>query len=226
MRTSRSIARVGTVWLSAMAAAATLAGLATPDAIAATTTIRSGEVLRAGFDRWVVWGAAGLATLCAAWFALMATLVLGSALTGTVPARILGCPGWLRRGLLAVSGLALVGAVAAPAGAEPGHPASPPSLVRLVEGLPLPDRTTDASASAARGPRAAPAAREVVVVAPGDCLWRLAAATLPPHATDAEITERWHHLYRLNRAAIGADPDLIHPGQRLRLPPTTTRGAR
>jgi nucleoid-associated protein YgaU len=225
MASHRSILRLGAVWLAAMAAATGLALLAAPDAIAAVTAVRSGGAVAAGFGRWVVWGAAGAASLCAAWFAVVASLVLGSALTGAAPAAVPGCPPWLRRGLLAAGGLALAGAVAAPAGAEPGHPATPPSLARLVEGLPRPDRTTGTHRPLGRAAAAPPAPHDVVVVA-GDCLWRVAAASLPAHATDAEITARWHRIYRLNRAAIGADPDLIQPGQRLRLPPTTTRGAR
>ena len=221
----RSILRLGAVWLAAIAAATALAALAAPDAIAAVTAVRSGGAPAAGFGGWVVWGAAGTASLCAAWFAVVATLVLGSALTGAAPAGGPWCPPWLRRGLLAAGGLALAGVVAVPAGAEPGHPTTPPSLVRLVEGLPLPDRTTDTHRTLGRA-ASAPSAPHDVVVAPGDCLWRLAAASLPPRATDTEIAVRWHRIYQLNRAVIGADPDLIQPGQRLRLPPTTTRGAR
>lgn len=220
----RSILRLGAVWLAAIAAATALAALAAPDAIAAVTAIHSGGALAAGFGGWVVWGAAGTASLCAAWFAVVATLVLGSALTGAALAGAVVSP-WLRRGLLAAGGLALAGVVAVPAGAEPGHPTTPPSLVRLVEGLPLPDRTTDTHRTLGRA-ASAPSAPHDVVVAPGDCLWRLAAASLPPRATDTEIAVRWHRIYQLNRAVIGADPDLIQPGQRLRLPPTTTRGAR
>ena len=63
-----------------------------------------------------------------------------------------------------------------------------------------------------------PGTGTVVVVEAGDCLWHLAAADLPRDAGPAEIAARWQAIYRLNRAVIGADPDLIHPGQRLVLP--------
>lgn len=59
----------------------------------------------------------------------------------------------------------------------------------------------------------------VVVVAPGDTLWALAADTLATGATDAEIATSWRAWYELNRAVIGADPDLLHPGQLLQAPP-------
>lgn len=60
----------------------------------------------------------------------------------------------------------------------------------------------------------------VVVVAPGDTLWDLAAAHLPPGATDAQIATSWHAWYELNVTVIGSDPDLLQPGQLLQVPPT------
>ncbi len=58
-----------------------------------------------------------------------------------------------------------------------------------------------------------------VVVRTGDSLWSLAAARLPRSAGPAEVDRAWRELYAANRAAIGADPGLIRPGQRLQLPP-------
>lgn len=66
---------------------------------------------------------------------------------------------------------------------------------------------------------AAPETDEVVVRR-GDTLWDLAARTLPPTATDAEIAAEWPRWYAANAATIGADPDLLLPGQRLRVPAT------
>lgn len=60
--------------------------------------------------------------------------------------------------------------------------------------------------------------RREVVVRRGDTLWDLAAAHLPPAAGDAEIAGEWQRWYAANRAVIGADPDLILPGQVLRIP--------
>ena len=67
-------------------------------------------------------------------------------------------------------------------------------------------------------PRPADPTPRTVVVRPGDTLWGLADATLPPRAPASAVTERWHRIYRANRGVIGADPDLIQPEQRLRLP--------
>jgi nucleoid-associated protein YgaU len=52
----------------------------------------------------------------------------------------------------------------------------------------------------------------------GDTLWDLAAAELGPEATDSDIAARWPEWYAANRALIGPDPDLLTPGQVLRIP--------
>lgn len=59
-----------------------------------------------------------------------------------------------------------------------------------------------------------------VVVRRGDTLWDLAAAHLPPGATDTEIATEWQRWYAANRTVIGPDPDLILPGQVLTVPET------
>jgi nucleoid-associated protein YgaU len=57
-------------------------------------------------------------------------------------------------------------------------------------------------------------------VRPGDTLWGIAAAHLPPAWPSAAIVDRyWRQVYGANRAVVGPDPDLIHPGTRLLLPP-------
>jgi hypothetical protein len=57
-----------------------------------------------------------------------------------------------------------------------------------------------------------------VVVVRGDSLWRIAAEHLGPQASDAEIAEAWPAWYAANADVIGDDPDLIYPGQELRVP--------
>ena len=44
----------------------------------------------------------------------------------------------------------------------------------------------------------------------GDCLWNIAGHFLHNHLA-------WHKLYALNRGVIGANPNLIYPGQVLRI---------
>ena len=57
-----------------------------------------------------------------------------------------------------------------------------------------------------------------VVVRRGDTLWGIAARHLGQQATSADIAEEWPRWYAANRDLIGADPDLILPGQELRVP--------
>jgi hypothetical protein len=57
-----------------------------------------------------------------------------------------------------------------------------------------------------------------VVVRPGDTLWDIAAAHLPGDPTTASVAAAWPRWYAANRRAIGPDPDLLLPGQRLRPP--------
>ena len=67
-------------------------------------------------------------------------------------------------------------------------------------------------------PTASPAgpSRSVRVEA-GDCLWDIAANRLA-HPTPARIAATWPRWWRANRRVVGADPDVLHPGQRLRPP--------
>ena len=57
-----------------------------------------------------------------------------------------------------------------------------------------------------------------VVVRRGECLWDIVARSLGPRASQAEIAAEWPRWYAANRARIGADPGLIHPGLRLMIP--------
>lgn len=67
-------------------------------------------------------------------------------------------------------------------------------------------------------PRTADLPDDVVTVRRGDSLWSLAARHLGPGATDRDIARAWPEWYRLNADVIGSDPDLIQPGQQLRIP--------
>jgi nucleoid-associated protein YgaU len=59
---------------------------------------------------------------------------------------------------------------------------------------------------------------DTYVVRPGDSLWRIAGRHLGSHASASEIASEVSRLWELNRRRIGTgDPDLIFPGQTLRL---------
>lgn len=101
--------------------------------------------------------------------------------------------------------------------AVPQKPAEQPEPGEQRVGVPdrptqgAPTRYTDLGS----GQQVRPTTR---AVAAGDSLWALAAAELGPNATDATVAARWPQWYAANRAAIGSDPDLILPGQVLRIP--------
>ena len=128
------------------------------------------------------------------------------------PARWLGCPAPVRRGLLAVVVVLLAGH-AGPAAA--GEHRDPGGVV--LDGLALPDRVEGAPALR----RATRERSRTVIVRPGDSLWQIAAAELGEVCEDpspAAIAAQVGRLHRANRATIGADPDLIRPGQHLLVP--------
>jgi len=84
-----------------------------------------------------------------------------------------------------------------------------------VDGLRLPDRPLATGA-------VAPVTEQPVVVRRGDTLWAIAQVRLGSGtdlAATAHEVDRW---YAANRGVIGADPDLIRPGQRL-VPPSKDR---
>lgn len=116
-------------------------------------------------------------------------------------------PRLLRRALVVGLGAGLSG-LAGPALAD-----TPPTLGwQVTEGS---TAATDATAVADVHPAAA---AHTVVVRPGDCLWSIAAAHLPAGADDAAIAQAWPAWYAANAETIGADPDLVLPGQRLVVP--------
>jgi resuscitation-promoting factor RpfA len=93
---------------------------------------------------------------------------------------------------------------ALPAPTWPGPPPAP--------GPALPAPTLPDGAQPAVRPAAS------VIVRPGDSLWRIAAVHLGERASAARIAAAWPQWYAANRTLIGADPDLIAPGQHLQAP--------
>jgi nucleoid-associated protein YgaU len=185
------------------------------------------------FDAVLVRGTAVVAAIAGAWVWLVTSVTAWEAASRhqRVPAR----GGAVRRLVLSACGVALVsGAIAVPAGATPGHSdgagtGATSARGRLLGGLPLPDRASvpavqdqhrPASDPVAVRPATQTPATPSVVVGPGDSLWSVAAATLPPGADSAQVDRRWRRIYAANRAGIGADPHHIEPGLRLTLPPS------
>lgn len=136
----------------------------------------------------------------------------------------------VRRLAAAALGVGMVGGVAAPATAAPGPPAPAPdavvSVVSVVPDWPAEGAAWEAPPAPSRASRQAPAltpsvrpapSAEVVVVR-GDCLWDIVRRQLPPDAPDSAVAAQWPRWWAANRATIGADPDVLLPGQVLRAP--------
>lgn len=67
-------------------------------------------------------------------------------------------------------------------------------------------------------PSEAPPQRIQVTVREGDSLWAIAARTLGPAATTADVAAAWPRWYAANRSVIGPDPGRLLPGQILIAP--------
>lgn len=202
------------VWLASTAAAALAVAALRVDALALTGG------LGADLESALVRCCSAVLLGCAAWAWLATSTVVLQAARGRAGNGMPGVPATWRRLVLLACGTTLAAGLAVPASADPGL--ADPGLA----GLPLPDRATgDAAPPATAAPATPvaltpPAARSApATVRRGDSLWVLAAAQLGPDARPTEVDRQWRRLYDLNRPAIGPDPDLIHPGQQLRLPP-------
>ena len=176
----------------------------------------------------------------AGWLLLVAVVTVAGRLPGrlgTVAAALSRrvAPLAVRRALEAVLGLtvaasALGATPAVAAGTVPPAPYAAQSLDWPTPAAPALDWPAPAPALAppvapSPAPPAAPVRAEAsarpvdsaVVVTSGDTLWRIAAEHLPAPST-AAVARSWPRWWSANRAVIGSDPDLIHPGTRL-MPP-------
>jgi nucleoid-associated protein YgaU len=190
---------------------------------------------------------AGVVTV-AAWAAWLLALYLVAAVVATAAARLPRSPraaqalarritpAVVRRMTDAAIGVTTAAVVLAgppvTAYADPSPAATAAAAVPTVEWPGLPAAAHSAAASATTPAvglvtppprRAAAAGDATVVVRAGDTLWSLAARQLGASATDAQVARAWPQLYAANRAVIGANPDLIRPGQRLVCPPLDPR---
>ena len=154
----------------------------------------------------------------AAWLWVLTTGTVAGALRGRAP--VAGA-GVVRRLVLLACGVAVVAGTAAPVAAAGGGDQG------SVAGLRLPDRPVGAPHSRTVDRPAPPTHRVargadagVHVVRPGESLWSVAEQVSRP---GADLDAAWRAIWDANREVVGDDPDLILPGQRLRLPATDTR---
>ena len=178
-----------------------------------TVTARAGaasyDELLADLAGWVLVG-------CALWASLWVLAALVETVSdGRLPALgWVGAPPRLRPVLRAVVGLLLTGV--------PAHAAPRPAPPLPVPARPVAGATAGTGAEAgarASQPGASRPTGRAVVVRRGDTLWGLAEERLPPDATAQVVADGVRAWHAHNRAVIGADPDLIRPGQRLLAPP-------
>jgi len=191
------------VWVGVTAAAAT-AALELPGTWHAAADASGYQ----GVDRALVAACATGLALSLAWLWLVTTVTVAGVVTGTVPRD----GGAARRLVLLACGVAVVAGTTMPAHAASGEGAE------VLVGLPLPERAVAAVPSGRRAPTvpSAPATHgDSYVVRPGDSLWSIARAHPAP---GADVESRWRAIWGHNRDVVGEDPDLIHPGQALRLP--------
>jgi LysM domain len=144
-------------------------------------------------------------------------------------------PALVRRLAGVALGVSLVGAAAGTANATSAAQVPPRSAVAAAfrSGVPDADGHPGPGASLAPGwsldrpssPRPASTSRPggVFVVRRGDTLWDIAAQALGHQATAREVAHAWPRWHHANRRTIGANPDLLMPGQRLREPPARDR---
>lgn len=127
-----------------------------------------------------------------------------------------------------------VAAVPVAADAVPDWPAAPPQPAQPTQPTraaqptqnvqPTPTPTPDAQPTPTpTAPPSAPYPSGMHTVVPGECLWTIAADSL--HASTGrspgavEVAESVGAWWAANRVVIGADPDLLLPGQVLQPPP-------
>ena len=179
------------------------------------------------------------AALGATWLLVVTLVDVGRAAAGRAPGT---SPGWVQRVVAQAVGASLLLSVATPAIAAPAPaPGDPPAAAVVLPPVPLvgvPAAPADARPPVdATAPPAqeqmpmtdpitgAVASDEVVhVVVPGDSLWDLAAARAGAAADDRDVHAYWVRVIEANEVPSG-DPDLIHPGDRIVLPPLAAPGA-
>ena len=90
-----------------------------------------------------------------------------------------------------------------------------------LDGLPFPDRGVTAAPTSPTDPVQASTPAVSLrhhLVKPGESPWSISAATLPAGASAADVAASSAAWYDTNRTVIGANPNLIHPGQDLVAP--------
>lgn len=205
--------------VGAGAAATLLLACCRPTSVAADPADPTSAVVVASC--WLAWALGGYLLLA---FAAEGAVHLPGAIGRVAAALRPLAPRFVRHAVRAGMGASVTAAVvAAPSAAFATTPA-PPLPQTAAPTLTSPSPLEWPGLTAAKPPPAKQ--RAPIVVRPGDSLWRLTADLLGPDATPRRIADTWPRLYAENRHVVGADPNLIHPGQRLVPPPPQERTLR
>ena len=190
-------------------------------------------VARVGADGAAATLATGALWCLAAWVAVGLLVCLGAVLPGACgrmavrsARRVL--PAAVYRLVAGAAGLGVLlspvaagasapGAPAATSAPAPAWPSDSPLPAPAWPATPAPALPHATPAPPVRAPAPAPAPA-TVVVRPGDSLWSIAAAHLPRAAGPPQVAREWPRWFAANRPVLGADPDLIRPGQVLHAP--------
>lgn len=167
---------------------------------------RSGAATARDFGGLLHLVALGSLAVSGVWVATMVGVLMWEQRQGASSHRRLGrlCPRAFRPGLIALCSAGTALGVAGPGAATPAAPAPPAAA------LPSLDRPLG-------GPARHHPHHDVIVVRSGDSLWSL-VRTRHPAGSTTTTARRVRALYRANTDVIGPDPDLIRPGQVLRVP--------
>ena len=230
------VVRSGT-WLLVLLLA--LLGLHDLDLTPTRNVALSGPDAAAG----MVMAVARLVALALGWYLVAATiltLLAGAAGAARTTARWL-VPRTVREALRHVCGLTIVLTAAVPTLAAGADERSPITMQRLADEPEARDapaiamhrldpRPTAASPSPSDpAPYAVTPARASHVIGRGEHLWAVAESTLRSAwgaaPTDDEVDPYWRELIRQNRSGLPdpTNPDLVHPGHEIELPPVPAR---
>lgn len=152
-------------------------------------------------------GAGWALVLASAWLCVVTFLLVLEAWSGRRRSTPAWCapPALLRRLVVVSGGIALTAGLAPAANAAPA-PAPPPASASIpLDGLRLPAPPVGEAGHPTAGTH---------TVRSGDTLWGLARG-VAPGASDADVASIVQRLHTDNRSVIGADPDVLRPGQRL-----------
>jgi hypothetical protein len=135
----------------------------------------------------------------------------GHAIPGTTPTTAPAAPATAP----ATGPTVIPGMPATPPAQPPAQPPAAPPVAPVTPMQPAPPAQPPAAPPAPPAP-----VPQAYTIQPGDTLRGIATDHLPPgQRSEQDIQAYWKEIYRLNRSVLGPNPDLIHTGVELTIPP-------